>query len=244
MPLPSQPLKAIFPIVSVTEKAPKPLYSFLGTGFFIDADGTFLTAKHIFPSADSVKKYDYNAIMFHLQPNQLSPCSISELEFSQQFDIALGHVEGIRDIQTLNLASKNSPMNFDILTLEFSRTHSKQREDGELLLVFESCYRKGHVMRYYESDYPESIPTQCLELSFPALKGASGAPVIVESDGSVVGMIVQNIGRELLPAQIESVTELGKYTEQIKYYLPNGKAISWFHLAQFVESVHKQLKPK
>jgi hypothetical protein len=235
MPLPSKPLKAIFPIVSVRYKGSRPTYLFLGTGFFIDSDGTFLTAKHVFPS----KEHTYNAITFDLQNIKPVPCLISDLEFSQQFDIALGHVQGASDIQPLDLATKDYPLNSDVLTAEFSRTHPTKREDGELALLVEPSYRKGYVVRYYKSTYPESMPTQCLELSFPALKGASGAPIVVEHGGSVIGMVVANIEQELLPAQIETVTEPGKYTEQIKYFLPSGKAISWKHLSEFVKSVRK-----
>jgi len=244
MPLPSKPLEAIFAIASVIYKTSRPAYLFLGTGFFIDNDGTFLTAKHVFPSKGSTKEHIYNAITFDLQNSQPVPCPISDLEFSPQFDIASGRVQGASNIQPLDLATQNPPINFDIVTLEFSRTHPEQMEDGELTLLFEPCSRKGHVVRYYKSTYPESIPTQCLELSFPALKGASGALVLVEHGGSVIGMIVQNIGHELLPAQIETVTEAGQYTEEIKYFLPSGKAISWVHLTEFVNSVRKQLKYK
>jgi hypothetical protein len=244
MPLPEQPFKAIFPIVIVRYKASIPRYRFLGTGFFIDNDGTFITAKHLFTDEVSTEEHTYNAVTFNYQTSQLLPCPISDLKFSPQFDIALGRVEGAIDIQPLGIATDNYPMNFDIVTAEFSLTHPKRTERGEVGLYFESCFRKGYVIRHYTSTYPEPIPTWCLELSFPALKGASGAPVLVESGGSVIGMIVQNVGRELLPAQVETVTEPGKYTEEIKYYLPSGKAISWVHLTEFVNSVRKQPKQK
>jgi len=242
MPLPSKPLEAIFAITSVIYKRTRPAYRFLGTGFFIDNEGTFLTAKHVFPSKSSATEHTYKAITFDLKNNLPVPCPISDLEFSPQFDIALGRVQGTRNIKSLDLAERNYPMNLDVITAEFSRTHIKQREDGKLTLTFEPCFRKGYIMRYYKSNYPESIPTQCLELSFPALKGASGAPVLMERGGAVIGMIVQNIGRELLPAQIETVTEPGEYTEEIKYYLPSGKAISWAHLTEFANSVRRQPK--
>ena len=242
MPLPQQPLKAIFPIVRVIHEASIAAYRFLGTGFYIDNGGTFLTAKHVFPNAESTKEHIYNAITFDSQNSQPFPLPISDLVFSPQFDIALGRVQGASDIQPLDVATENPPINFDIVTAEFSRTHIERMQNEKLSLTFVTCYRKGHIIRYYGSTYPESIPTQCLELSFPALKGASGAPVLLELSGAVIGMIVQNIGHELLPAQIETITESENYTEEIKYYLPSGKAISWVHLTEFVNSVPKQLK--
>lgn len=238
MPLPSQPLKAVFPIVIVTGKVPALSYSFLGTGFFIDSDGTFLTAKHVFGDINTLERPEYSAVMLNLSANEAIPKKISGQKFSEQFDIALGHVEGVGEIQPLNLASKNAPMNRDVLTTEFSGTRSEQIADETRALIFMPYFRKGHVICYYESTFPESIPTQCMDLSFPALKGASGAPVIVETDGCVIGMVVGNMERELLPAQLEKVTdEDGKYTQEIRYFLPTGKAISWTHLTEFIKSV-------
>ncbi|MGD0205171.1 MAG: hypothetical protein ABSB57_01830, partial [Dehalococcoidia bacterium] len=46
MGLPTKPLKAIFPLV-VANLKPGLVGPFLGTGFFIRPDGTFLTAKHV-----------------------------------------------------------------------------------------------------------------------------------------------------------------------------------------------------
>lgn len=226
MGLPPKPLKAIFPIVSV-RKTHKPRYDFLGTGFFIDDSGLFFTAKHVCKGVEG----QYNAVMLDSSADKpATPCQISNLRFSEEFDIALGEVKGIRDITPLAIATENAPMNFDVLTAEFSGTYSQQIEYERKALIFDPYFRKGQVLRYYRSTFPETVPTGCLELSFPALKGASGAPVIVENTGSVIGMIVGNIERELLPAQIERVTNGQKYVEEVKYVLPTARAISWKHL--------------
>lgn len=57
-------------------------------------------------------------------------------------------------------------------------------------------------------------PTEVLDLSFPALKGSSGAPIIVEHDGMVTGMIVANIERHLLPAQVERIETVDGIVEE------------------------------
>lgn len=235
MGLPSKPFKAVFPIVFVQED-PELKYFFLGTGFFISSDGRFLTAKHVFGPSNISNGDKYNAVILH---GGLSLHKISDVRFSEQFDIALGRAEDVEDIQPLKLASENSPMNFDILTLEFSGTTPKKMEDGTVALVFTPYFRKGYVICYYASDFPEKIPTQSLDISFPALKGASGAPVIVENTGSVIGMIVTNVERHLLPAQVIKEIQREQTLEEIKYFLPIGKAISWFHLVKFVDYVQK-----
>lgn len=229
MGLPSDPLKAIFPIVSV-ERTPRPWYSFLGTGFFIDKSGSFLTAKHVCEGL----KTECNVVMIEPSAKKATPYQISNLRFSEKFDIALGEAKGVQDIEPLDIATKNAPINLDILTAEFSGTHTEPTDKGKAL-VFDPYFRKGQVLRYYINTFPETIPTACLELSFPALKGASGAPVVVERTGEVMGLIVGNIARELLPAQIERVTNGQKYIEEVKYVLPSARAISWKHLNEFIE---------
>jgi len=231
MGLPSRPLEAIFPIVSV-RKMPETRYGFLGTGFFIDDSGLFFTAKHVCKGVEN----ECNAVMLDLPSDKLvTPHQIYNLQFSEEFDIALGEVKGVRDIKPFAIATENAPMNYDILTAEFSGTYSQQIGEGRKALIFNPYFRKGQVLCYYISTFPETVPTGCLELSFPALKGASGAPVIVENTGSVIGMIVGNIQHELLPAHIERVTNGEKYIEEVKYVLPSARAISWKHLSEFVK---------
>lgn len=235
MRLPNKPLKAIFPIVSV-RKEPRRGYLFLGTGFFINGDGTFLTAKHIFENPDIVDRGNYNAVVLQGGP---ALYNISDVKFSQDFDVALGRVENIQDIQPIRLASADAPMNLDIITVEFSGTGPKRMKDGGVSLFFLPYFRKGYVICYYESDFPEKVPTRSLDISFPALMGASGAPVVVERTGLVIGMVVGNIERHLLPAQVIRVQQEREYIEEVRYFLPIGKAISWSHLVEFVNSVHQ-----
>jgi hypothetical protein len=65
-----------------------------------------------------------------------------------------------------------------------------------------------------------------LELSFPALRGASGAPV-VEIRGTALfahGVIVANTEHHLLPAHIETVLDSkNQLLEERKYFLPQGR---------------------
>jgi V8-like Glu-specific endopeptidase len=201
MGIPTEPLKAIFPIVAMNQQGP---YSFLGTGFFLKKDGTFLTAKHVF--ADNPPgEGEYYGIVFTPEGNSVH--NVSKVRFSENFDIALGQAEIekiVDNIEHLELAEKNAPLNQDILTLEFSATRTVTAEASREIQLIPS-HRKGYVIRYYTSDYPEAVPTEVLDLSFPALKGASGAPVIDEKDGRVIGLIVANVERHLLPAQIERI---------------------------------------
>jgi len=231
MGIPTKPLKAIFPIVAMNQQGP---YSFLGTGFFLKKDGTFLTAKHVFTDNPLGAGEYYGIVFMH---EGLSVHHVSNVRFSESFDIALGQAEIekiVDNIEHLELAEKDAPLNDDILTIEFSGTRTVTAEASREIRLTPSNH-KGYVIRYYTSDYPEAVPTKVLDLSFPALKGASGAPVIDEKDGRVIGLIVANVERHLLPAQIERIDNGIKPKEEVRYFLPTGKAISWKHMTEFVQ---------
>jgi len=81
-----------------------------------------------------------------------------------------------------------------------------------------------------------------LEVSFPALRGASGAPVLINSSFRAIGMLVGNMSYHLLPSQIETITnEDGKIVEETKYMLPLGIAT---HANAIREAVHAILGKK
>jgi len=121
--------------------------------------------------------------------------------------------------------------------MEFSGTHEEALQDGTLAMNLVWYNHKGHIIRSYMSQYPEKVPTDSLDLSFPALRGASGAPVLSERQGAVIGMIVANVERHLLPAQVERIEHDARLTEERRYFLPFGKAIGWPHLKEFADSL-------
>jgi len=74
-----------------------------------------------------------------------------------------------------------------------------------------------------------------LELSYPALKGASGAPVFEEGSLRIIGVVVANVEREMMPAQVlRAYREDGTPLEEIHYFLPNALAVGWEHVAEVV----------
>jgi len=80
-----------------------------------------------------------------------------------------------------------------------------------------------------------------MELSFPALMGASGAPVMFNElllasrmgkhTMGIVGVIIANASYHLLPTQIASVlTDDNKLYEEVRFMLPQALAVSVKHL--------------
>jgi hypothetical protein len=83
-----------------------------------------------------------------------------------------------------------------------------------------------------------------LELSWPVLRGASGAPVTYndnpymppEEKWGVLGVIVANASYHALPAQITSVLyDDNSLLEEVKYMLPQALAVNINHLRPMYE---------
>jgi len=199
----------------------------LGTAFFVKEDGLLMSAKHVLAVAPGPDEAIV-ALPMAVQPPTYH--LLRDLSVSEHFDIATVWIaEKPERIEVLPIADADAPLNLDILTMEFSGTVVTPD-----LAHINPYHRKGHVICRYPSNFPEPTPTNVLDLSFPALKGSSGAPLVVEGEWTVTGMIVANVERHLLPAQVERIESKDGAVEERRYFLPTGKAISWSHLREFL----------
>jgi len=233
MPIPQHPLDAIFPIVALDNAGPT--YSFLGTGFFVRADSTFMTAKHLL-DPHTAADITFIAVDTRGQP---ATHAIEDVRFSPRYDIAIGRVPTWNLPFPLQLSETEPALNADLITMEFSQTSSQSQPDGSSHLNLIPSARKGHVIRNYMTDSLSitPAPTHVLELSFPALRGASGAPVLAElrhpQPGAVVGLLIANVEHHLMPAQVERIDDHTGVIEERRYFLPLALAISCRHLRAF-----------
>ena len=78
-----------------------------------------------------------------------------------------------------------------------------------------------------------------LELSFPALRGASGSPVVdMGPEIRLWGIIVANVSYHLLPVQVETVLqENGSLDEEVKFLLPQALAVNVKHVREFMNEI-------
>jgi len=134
-------------------------------------------------------------------------------------DVAVLSVRGLGDREYLSLGKSNDlGLGTAVKTLEYS---DSRIIDGKAVLS--PATRVGYACRWIR---PEWTSQELMEMSFPALRGASGAPIINEWDGLVYGLLVGNASYHLLPAQIETVLdERNEILEELKYLLPQGLAV-------------------
>lgn len=205
-----------------------------GTGFFVGNDGTFFTARHVFDDAPLAHDESFGIAFLGQDAITLYPAVV--VAMSERFDIALGRVEGFLPPAVLKLARDDPSLNADLLTTEFSGVTSEQRDEGRVI-DFTPNYQKGYSVSFKTGRFPGCDGANILELSFPALRGASGAPIIIDGPGfEVVGMILANLERHLLPAQVETIERTsGEPAETVRYFLPRAYAISWRQLQEFLD---------
>ena len=123
------------------------------------------------------------------------------------------------------------------MTYEYGTTVT---EEGKTKL--NPATRLGHMTRKVDVSHSFGPAGEgAMELSFPALRGASGAPVMFNElmqasrlgkhTMGVVGVIIANASYHLAPTQIESVlTEDNKMYQEVRFMLPQGLAVSVNHL--------------
>lgn len=226
--------RAIIPIIS--RDADGKVIDLLGTGFFVGRRRVVVTAAHVFKNGALPDGHKY-AISFLDAESHLQLADLGRIQYAPTHDIALFRAEAVPGSVSLSLAAQPVPTNLDVLTYEFSQTEIFTDDSGNRVVHFSPFTHKGNVLRHYVSDFPERTPTPVFDTSFPALQGASGAPVVRATDFSVVGMMVANHERHLVPAQVVRIDTDAAVREETTYFLPTGKAIEASLIIGFLDIV-------
>jgi hypothetical protein len=228
--LPQTPTKVICQVVTRTSGISEDrVHVALGTAFLV-GKGLFMSARHVLGVLPDSGQ-ELAAIL--VEGTQVRGYALQTIYQDLVHDIAIAYAAQWPDMQSLAIASTdNLTMNINVLTVEYSATKSGLAlSDGRTAMSITPSFHKGYIVRVYDSEFGHSGSTKCMDLSYPALKGASGAPVIEESSGNILGMIVGNIEQQLMPAQIErTIRTDGTRDEVVRYFMPSAQAIHASHL--------------
>jgi hypothetical protein len=233
-----EPEKTIVPIIIASKD--DPIQEILGTGCFIGTGKNLkiLTAKHIFELCEQDESLKY---AFVLNTGKgIGVWAILKIVASQDYDIAICDIKHVEEAVPLQFSKQQPALNSDVLCFEYSQTSIERKPGGGKHVSFQPLAHKGNIMRYFESEYPEKIKTPCFNTSFPALKGASGAPVIAHTENRnfyIAGMMVANQETHLLPAQVVKIIDGENYIEETSYFLQMGKGINSSLIKQIIESL-------
>jgi hypothetical protein len=219
-------LNVVVPIVSASPETGR-VYELWGTGFFVEPK-LLMSAKHVL----GAQMPDGQRLCVIQRDPDLRLVPISGIYLDPEFDLAIAMVQDRTEFEHLVLADSSTlPYNVPVLTVEYSATEQTvARPDGDVQMIVIESWHHGNVIRGYQSTFGHAHPTEVIDVSYPAFRGASGAPVFRADNGDVLGLVVANIGRHLLPAYLERIETDEGVAEEIRYYVPNAQAIGVRHL--------------
>ncbi len=240
-----EPSKSIVPIIRYSEK--DPIKEILGTGAVIGCgeDIYILTAKHVFGGAKKQDDEGFGFVLNDAKRKRISVFAIQRIVATDDYDVAICFIQYVEGMVPLQFSREQPSLNSDVICYEYSSTRIETKNLGGKHVTFEPLAHKGNIMRYFDSEFPEKVKTPSFNTSFPALQGASGAPVLAATKNKhfyIAGIMVANQETHLIPAQILEVTDGNKYMEKTKYFLPMGKAINASLVAPIIEGLDLKIE--
>lgn len=230
------PHELIVPVFAADEQFRR--RHFLGTGALVGQQPILVTAEHVVNAWSG----PYVVAVPVWRPEGKWLFNAKLIKKDKDADLALLEVVDYPDLLGIQLAEDNEILhNVGIACFEYS-TFPLQGLEHDLLgmeFQFRPATRIGNVTRYLDlSDEFGKAGIEMLELSFPALRGASGAPVVFTGYEvmRLWGIIKANVSRELLPAQVLTyVDEENQISEETRFYLPQAVAIHVMHLRTMLQ---------
>jgi S1-C subfamily serine protease len=221
-------LSSIFPadyICPVFRHGDNP--QFLGTGFFLAEPASFLTCAHV------VSENEENLAVVHPPTGKAYKAHVIKID--KEIDLAQLRVVRYQPPVSIHLASE--PSN----TLDFVHCYDYSTVRGFRAgqIRLNPATRIGNVTRLLNREDGDARFDQALELSFPILQGASGAPILGPRGDylSLLGVAFGNLEYEVRPASSHEVLdERNQIYERKQYMLPLGLAINSSHVARFVDA--------
>jgi len=212
------PTQAIVPLFSLNGSGLPS--AFLGTGFFVGEESALVTANHVIK--------DKGPIGIIVLPDLKNVHKATILKADQEADLVILQVNDYKPIIRFSLFPDDDILFNQLCTCcEYGTTIAMGTE-----IQISPAVRTGNVTRRFKSlDVYGKAGEDALELSFPALRGASGAPVLTSDNFLVVGIVIANLAHYLHPVQIEKITdEKGKAIEETRFMLPQAIAVHVKHL--------------
>ena len=221
-----EPNEKIVPLLALDKN--KKIKHFLGTG-------TFIGKKPLLVTADHVIRGWHGSIAIAILPKLNRFYTAIPISRNSDVDLALLDVPGYSPETGISLAQDDEIIhNRQVVTYEYGTTYNKGNE-----IHLAPATRVGNVTRLINvSDSYGKAGKNALELSFPALRGASGSPILSNHEFHLWGIIIANVNYHLLPAQIESVLDKsGEIIEDTNFMLPQAIAVHVMHIRNLMIDV-------
>jgi hypothetical protein len=230
MPNAIEAQSSIVPIVGERDG----VWTFLGTGFFVDDTRSILTCQHVVRDALHI-----TVLVAPPDESKFTSHKVKAIFRSATRDISILETENVAYAQPLALDSsrlEDLDAGTEIASFDYARTRPAFDAATKSLSLGGAgmSFQMGYIRRRFVASAANNVDTKMIETSFPALRGASGAPIFRRNSLLVVGMVVGNVNEELQPIEvIEDTSPNGSPT--VRYYLPMGRAIWTEHLVESLD---------
>jgi len=190
--------KGIFPIFARIRQGTRLGISIRGTGFFIDNEGTFITACHVIDGSPPGSTLLYGGnIPFR---SITTPVEIEEIRRNNDRDIYIGRIE--RDYyESLELTDKSPPVGKTLCLCGYPLARMRIRANNVIdMSQVRPYYQPTFVLDGFQGSIRDSTGTNRNYLGFmtrdASYPGMSGGPVF-DTNGIVWGMDVAELGRRI-----------------------------------------------
>jgi hypothetical protein len=221
-----KPGESVVPIFAIDEN--NNIESFLGTGTFVGEKPYLVTAYHVIKGWKCLFAIAFINDLQHLH-------RLNVLKVDEEVDLAVLETPECKVNQSIQLAADDE-INFNqqVVCYEYGTTQTLGKH-----IHLAPATRLGNVTRSINlTELYGRAGESILELSFPALRGASGSPVMSNFSFHLLGIVIANVEYHLLPAQIESVLdEKNSLLEEKRYLLPQALAVNVKHLRELIATL-------
>lgn len=189
-----QPREYIFSLILVENK--NKIIDFLGTGFFVRNDGTFLTARHVididWSKLDKMKVEIMGAI--GSVDKTFAFFKVGNIEHHPKgLDVSLGKLVLNFDCKFFKLAERREMhLGTEVFTWGFGDTKTEDLGSAAKNIKLHPRFFKGYICSRIPDFEWMGTKTPSYELPFPILKGASGSPLlsnIQDGETKLIGLV-------------------------------------------------------
>ena len=219
--------KYLFPIFAVTQGASElKVKRFLGSGFWLDDKGHFLTCKHVL---DGLAEGQLPAIGQPFGDRRDFFVPILSSTAHATYDVAVGVARASAVQGVLPRYKGQLGVGLDVQAFGFT---DAGREQGSYQLDVRLL--RGYVSRFSEEALGLPSPS-LVEVSFGSPSGFSGTPLLVEKE--VVGVLYRNVETKLEAYSVSETTEGNSQYKEVAYRIYEyGIAHSLEDLSDFLRS--------
>ncbi len=187
--------KSIFPVFLYNTENEIASWEAVGTGFFINENGYFLTSHHVI----NFKPYTpYRPVFIGNLPNTVTdgPVDIKEVFSDPARDIFLGRID--RDfLPPVQLSFDTQHVGKSVVSCGYPLPEFSINSDGSLeLSKVRQYWQPTFVIDQYDADYSNATYKNVIITRDPSINGMSGGPLF-DKNGNVIGMSAANYHRNV-----------------------------------------------